>query len=56
MSDFFDKSLEELLSTSTVENKPKIDTIKAKIFEDFEELRHADGVIYPSPVKPPWKN
>ena len=56
MSDFFDKDPSELLSSSTVENRQKTDIIVEKIYEDFPELKRRDGLVYPSPIQPKWKN
>lgn len=56
MSDFFDKPLDELLSTSTAENRQKTDIIVEKILNDFEELGKRYNMVYPEGIKPLWKN
>jgi hypothetical protein len=54
VSDFFEKDPSELLEESTVDKQNKLDMIKQLIAEDFEE--EGDGIIYPSPIQPKWKN
>lgn len=60
MSDFFKADPAELLkkkkSDKIKEKEEKIEAIKEKILDDFEELRAREEMVYPDPIKPLWKN
>ena len=60
MSDFFDKSIDELLHTDTEEKESEVDITYQAYLAEIEEMRSfappEDSIRWPKPIGPLWKN
>jgi len=60
LSDFFDKSIDDLLHTDTKEKEPEVDITYQVYLDEIAAMRDftppEDSIRWPKPIGPLWKN